>query len=75
MMHLLHILQSLFTITLPPELSDIDECGEGVVDIGGTPSLFWCDQQCVNTAGWYECTCDMGYHLDTDNKTCLGIML
>ncbi len=53
--------------------SDINECSEGVVDIGGlAASLFWCDQKCVNTPGWYKCDCNSGYYLGSDNKTCIG---
>lgn len=39
---------------------DIDEC-----QIYGK-----CDQGCVNTAGSYRCTCEAGYILQDDRKTC-----
>ncbi|XP_077870494.1 vitellogenin receptor Yl-like [Saccoglossus kowalevskii] len=40
---------------------DIDECAE---DNGG------CDQICVNTIGSYECLCNVGFVLNSDNVTC-----
>ena len=43
--------------------TDIDECGEGIVD---------CDHNCTNTNGSYACSCNSGYELDSDNLTCSG---
>ena len=42
---------------------DIDECA---VLNGG------CDHQCHNGPGFYNCTCDVGYKLQSDNHTCAG---
>ncbi|XP_048400716.1 dorsal-ventral patterning tolloid-like protein 1 isoform X2 [Stegostoma tigrinum] len=39
-----------------------DECSRH--DSGG------CEQQCVNTLGSYKCTCDPGYELAADKKSC-----
>ena len=45
-------------------LSDIDECA---LDNGG------CDHTCINDQGSYECTCNEGYLLNTeDGTTCTG---
>ena len=44
-------------------LIDIDECLD---DNGG------CDQQCTNTDGSYDCSCDAGYSLGSNNKACNG---
>lgn len=43
---------------------DIDECS---LQNGG------CDQNCGNTHGSFECSCDRGYLLQNDNKTCIGM--
>ena len=32
-----------------------------------------CDQDCINTAGGYDCICFDGYSLDTSNDTCEGM--
>ena len=43
---------------------DIDECTEGTSG---------CDQDCSNILGSYECSCERGYLLDSDNHTCTDI--
>ena len=43
---------------------DIDECAEA--DQGG------CETKCSNYEGGYYCTCDVGYRLRDDGKTCEG---
>lgn len=43
---------------------DIDECA---VENGG------CKHNCINTGGSFECTCNTGYKLDTDGKSCTGL--
>jgi len=40
---------------------DVDECSEG-----------YCNQNCHNSPGSYQCYCDRGYILDSDNRTCSG---
>ena len=44
-------------------VSDINECGGGPHD---------CDQVCHNIPGSYKCSCEDGYTLLSDNKTCEG---
>ena len=44
-------------------LSDIDECA---LDLAG------CGQTCTNTEGSFVCSCEDGYQLDGDGKTCSG---
>ncbi|XP_063314268.1 tolloid-like protein 1 isoform X2 [Pelobates fuscus] len=43
-------------------LKEEDECGKP--DNGG------CEQRCVNTLGSYKCSCDPGYELAPDKKSC-----
>ena len=43
--------------------TDVNECG---LDKGG------CDHKCVNQGGSYHCTCEDGYTLQKDNKTCVA---
>ena len=46
---------------------DINEC---LTSNGG------CAQNCANTIGSFTCSCNSGYSLNTDNRTCAGkIML
>ena len=42
---------------------DYDECSVGN---GG------CEQKCVNQVPGYECQCDSGYSLDSDNMSCVA---
>lgn len=52
---------------MPPFLSlctDIDECAE-------TPGL--CQQQCHNVWGSYRCSCERGFHLHSDNRSCIDV--
>jgi len=44
-------------------LLDIDECME----------YNDCHQICTNTFGSYECSCDPGFVLMDDNRTCAGM--
>lgn len=43
---------------------DIDECTTGEAG---------CSQICKNTLGSFECSCDNGYELSYDSKTCDGM--
>ncbi len=52
------ICKALFLITH----ADIDECLESP-----------CDQECGNSDGGFECICERGYVLDTDERSCLGM--
>ena len=33
-----------------------------------------CQQQCTNTEGGYNCSCSQGFTLNSDNKTCDGML-
>ena len=60
--------------------SDIDECREGIVMIGGSgggsgSDKLWCEQRCDNTAGGYDCVCNPGFSLNDNNQTCSGSLL
>ena len=43
--------------------SDIDECSEGTHN---------CDQICTNTVGSFTCSCNSGYKLLGNGKSCRG---
>jgi len=43
--------------------ADIKECEDG---------LHNCNQICVELNGGFECACNTGYELETDNTTCSG---
>ena len=43
---------------------DIDECEKGTSN---------CTHKCNNEDGGYFCTCNDGYEIDSDNRTCKGI--
>ena len=42
-------------------IADIDECQYSV-----------CDHNCINSEGSYTCTCNSGFYLDRDGRSCLG---
>ena len=46
--------------------SDINECDVNTDN---------CSQFCNNTIGSYQCYCEDGYTLDSDEHTCNGIIL
>lgn len=50
-------------ITLYNHVLDIDECSE---DSDG------CEQNCANTVGSYTCSCNTGYNLASDGRSCTG---
>ena len=43
---------------------DINECAAGTHD---------CGQVCTNTDGSFTCSCNSGYTLDSNGKTCNGV--
>ena len=45
---------------------EIDECHRGT-DL--------CEHNCTNTAGSYNCSCVVGYYLETNNHNCTGTTL
>ena len=45
---------------------DVNECG---TNNGG------CQQQCTNTVGSYSCSCYTGYTLNSNGKTCTGMLI
>ena len=47
----------------PLTVADVDECDEG------TDS---CAQICTNTIGSYDCSCNVGYRIASDNHMCDG---
>ena len=47
-------------------LIDINECND-------TELVHQCDHTCINTIGSYTCTCNSGYDLDVDGRTCNGM--
>lgn len=44
--------------------SDINECGSNATNN--------CSQTCLNHPGSYECACETGYSLASDERTCEG---
>lgn len=47
-----------------PPYPDINECAEG---------LDQCAQNCHNTAGSYTCSCNTGYTLDANGRSCSDV--
>ena len=45
------------------QLIDIDECLSSP-----------CNHTCTNTAGGFQCSCNDGYELDDDRRTCNGVL-
>ena len=43
---------------------DVDECLD--------PQVHGCQHTCINTLGSYHCTCNPGYTLNTNERTCTG---
>jgi hypothetical protein len=46
------------------ELSDVDECATAN---GG------CQHNCINGHGFHACTCNAGYQLQADGRSCVDI--
>ena len=44
-------------------IEDVDECN----------GYHECDHNCANIEGDFECSCDPGYELQPDNRTCEGL--
>ena len=44
-------------------ITDINECSEGISG---------CAQGCINTIGGLTCSCNKGYRLGKDRKSCNG---
>ena len=55
----MYILKS--PVFVPP--ADIDEC---------LSSNGLCAQRCINTEGSYSCSCNNGFFLDSNGRTCSG---
>ena len=45
-------------------ISDIDECTEDP-----------CDHDCTNTNGSFTCSCNNGYELDDNGRSCNGMYI
>ena len=45
-------------------ISDIDECTEDA-----------CDHNCTNTDGSFTCSCNNGYELDDNGRSCNGMYI
>ena len=45
-------------------VTDVDECEEGISG---------CTQECTNSDGSFVCSCNVGYLLESNGKTCTGI--
>ena len=57
------IYRSLVNSSKQHFFSDVDECAENTSG---------CSQRCTNTVGSFICSCNLGYTLGSDKKTCLG---
>ena len=62
---LLHwaIITYMYLVNFSCFIAEEDECAK--------PDT--CDQICTNTAGSYGCSCNAGYVLSSDKKTCSGL--
>lgn len=58
----LYVVSIIFTDIYVPN-QDINEC------LSGSHS---CNQTCQNTAGSYQCTCNSGYVLSSNGRSCNG---
>ena len=56
-------LQNLLVHVICLHFEDVDECNGD----------HECDHNCTNTEGTFECSCDPGYELLPDNRTCEGL--
>ena len=44
-------------------------------DVNECNGVHECDHDCTNVDGSYMCSCDPGYELQSDNKTCEGFII
>ena len=58
--------QSVLLTSLCILLADINECSE---------ETHQCTQNCNNTIGSYVCSCNSGFIIDVDGRTCDGEMV
>lgn len=59
----LYIVKQPVNMYINQYTSDIDECE---MDMSG------CSQKCYNTEGSFVCSCNPGYELQEDSRTCSG---
>lgn len=59
LLHVMFYIQLFLFFFFPP---DIDECRYG-----------YCQQLCANTLGSYSCSCNPGFLLNSDRRTCQGL--
>ena len=45
----------------------------GFLDINECNGDHFCDHNCINVEGSYICSCDPGYELQPDGRTCEGL--
>ena len=64
-MTLLHAISPHYYIAFLHVYTDINECA-GVNE---------CQQQCHNTIGSYNCSCEVGFTLNSDGRNCTGIAM
>ena len=67
--HVFQKLSKLFKNLIPLIFLDVNECQ---VIIGGVISKGGCQHKCTNTIGSYIYSCNKGYYLTNDKKTCEG---
>lgn len=61
-------LKLIFDCMMLSNFPDINECND-------TELVHECDHTCINTIGSYACTCNSGYNLNVDGRTCDGTLL
>jgi len=66
-----HVLQDGL-VTIAPKVRRDASMNDHFQDINECNGDHECDQGCNNTVGSYSCSCDDGYLLGTDGRTCEG---
>ena len=61
---------NLYFVDIPDE----DECAINSNDCSCASGLLACSAVCLNKEGSFDCGCSSGYRLDTDGKTCIGMV-